>query len=231
MPPRSASRVRNARARPDEAPEPVARTLASVPERSPGRGEELAVPGVPAIRLDEQGRPSEVAPRPARPRSAGAAHRGARSTRHRVVQSGRDLVGGEPTGGRAKDQMHDRRRAHADEQAGRHADREGRPERDTRQSPERHHPPSDEPERPPHVRRRHHDDASPWPASSPGRRAAARSPTTSGSLTSRCRQPSPRAGRTPGQRPGGSSVQNKRFRPRATSARMSRMRAQAIIRS
>ena len=98
--------------------EPQGGSLAPVPERRPDRGEELAVPRVPAVHLGEQRRALR-----------GRRHdeRDAARFERRVPEVGRldaeviqgrgDLVEREATRRRAEDQVHDRGRAQPDQEA------------------------------------------------------------------------------------------------------------------
>ena len=139
-----------------EAPGPVGR-LAAAPQRGPGRGQQLSVPRVAAVGLDQQG---------AAVRGGCGGQRHPARLERRVVHRGdltprsprgrRHLVGREPTARRAEHEVDERRRADADEEAGGHADREGRPQGDAGHRADPHHPPPDEPQRPAHVRGGHH---------------------------------------------------------------------------
>ena len=132
--------------------------LAPPPQRRPDRREELAVPRVPAVHLEQER--VTVGGRREDERHTGRFERRVTEVGRRdaqIAEGGGDLVEREPSGGGAEDEVHDRGRAQPDQEAGDHPDRERDAERDPRHGADRHDPSTDEPEGAAHVRRGHDD--------------------------------------------------------------------------
>ena len=158
-PARSASKVTNASCSTCwSRPNPRLRCSPRRHSRRPDRREELAVPGIPAVDLEQQC--VTVRGRCEDERHTARFERRVTEVRRRdaqIAEGGRDLVEREPSGGGAEDEVHDRGRAQPDQEAGDHADRERHAQCDAGHGSERHDPPTDEPQWAAHVRRGHDD--------------------------------------------------------------------------
>ena len=179
-----------------EAAEPEARTFAAVPQGTPERGEELPVPRIPPVHLDQ-----ELLPVGSDRLDQGDARRFQRRVPEvgrlhaEIAQRGRDLVERQTSGGGAEREVQDRARPEADQEPGHHPDGQRDAERDAGERADRHDPAADEPDRAAHVRRGHHDDrgGDGEPDRQVHRRRVRRPDALQARRTSRCRRPRPRA--------------------------------------
>ena len=142
-----------------EPPGADVRRLASMPDRRPGRRQQLPVACVAPVDLHLEGATVRIRRR----REPGPARLERRVPQVRrldveVREGERDLIQREPSGRRAERQVHDRGGTQPDQGAGDHADRERDPEGDPRHRAGQHDPSPDEPQRAAHVRRGHHHD-------------------------------------------------------------------------
>ena len=135
------------------------RRLASMPDRRPGRHQQLPVARVAAVDLHLEGATVRIGRR-GQP-GAARLERCVPQIRRldvEVLERERDLIECEAAGRRAERQVHDRGGAQSDQRPGDHADRERDAEGDPRHRARHHDPTPDEPQRPAHVRRGHHHD-------------------------------------------------------------------------
>ena len=130
------------------------RPVVPVPQRGPDGGEQLTVPGVPAVDLDQQRAPVRRL-REGDGHAAGLqrrlAERGGVDTQ--LGQGAGDLVEGEPTRRGAEQQVDDGGRPDPDGERHDHPDGEAGPQGDPGRRPDPDHPPPHVAERPRHVRR------------------------------------------------------------------------------
>ncbi len=142
-----------------ETTEPEAGPFATVPQGCPEGREELAVPCVSPVHLDQ-----ELLPVGRDGLDQGDARRFQRRVSQvgrfhaQIAQRRRDLLERQTSRRGAEHEVQDRPRPEADQEPGHHPDGQRDAERDAGDRADRHDPPAEESDRAAHVRRGHHDD-------------------------------------------------------------------------